>query len=194
MTRTPRPGVIWVAVLFCLSLVPPVFAQSPDALQTKKGPPKPRCPLIEDPAGNAPGDPIDFTRLFIENDATYVYFRVDLAGAPTGTFGAGMHLNTDLDQTTGCDLFEARIRGPEYGVFFYSPSIADPFVADVRDCLGGSDDFPDRGGAEMVMKGSTVHLRVPIATLQILGPSEGFLVSFDGGGGNYGPAAYKYQY
>jgi hypothetical protein len=54
-------------------------------------------------------------------------------------------------------------------------------------------DFPDRGGAQVVLKGARATVSVPIETLQILGPSDGFLVSFDGGGGNYGPAAYKYQ-
>jgi hypothetical protein len=194
VTRTPRPGVIWVAVLFCLSLVPPVLAQSPDALQTKKGlPPKPRCPLIEDPAGNSPGNPADFTRLFIDNDATDVYFRVDFAEPPTGTYIAGLYVNTDFDQVTGCNSGISRLNGSEYYVGFASPDLYEPFVGDVRDCLSGSDDFPDRGGAQGVFKGARVTVSVPIETLQILGPSDGFFVWFDGGG-NFGPAVYKYQY
>ena len=98
--------------------------------------------MIEDPAGNAGTNPIDFVRLFIDNDATHVYFRVELAEPPTGIFSAGIHLNTDYDQTTGFDLFPPRTGGPEYGVFFYSPEFSDPFVGDVRDCMSGSDDFP----------------------------------------------------
>jgi hypothetical protein len=189
-----RPGPTWIAALFCLTIALPAFAQLEADLHEKKSPaPKPRCPLIEDPAGNAAGNPIDFVRLFIDNDATHVYFRVDFAEPPTEIFSAGIHLNTDMDQTTGCDLFEPRIGGPEYGVFFYSPSFADPFVGDVRDCMSGSDDFPDRGGAQIVFKGARATISVPIETLQILGSSDGFLVSFDGGG-NFGPATYKYQY
>jgi hypothetical protein len=149
--------------------------------------------LIEDPAGNSPGNPADLTRLFIDNDATHVYFRIDFAEAPIGTFTSGLYLNTDLDQATGCNVGIPQLNGSEYYVGFSSLDFGDPFVGDVRDCMSGSDDFPDRGGAQIVFKGPRATISVPIETLQILGQSEGFLVWYDGGG-NFGPAVYKYQF
>lgn len=35
--------------------------------------------MITDPAGNAEGNPVDFTKLFIGNDASNVYFLVEFA-------------------------------------------------------------------------------------------------------------------
>jgi hypothetical protein len=193
MTRTRRPGTIALAPFFCLTLAASALAQSEDELHAKKAPPKPRCPAIEDPAGNAGGNPVDFVRLLIDNDATRVYFRVEFAEAPTGSWIAGLYLNTDFDQVTGCNVGIPRLNGAEYYFGFSSPNLGDPWVGDVRDCMSGSDDFPDRGGALGSAKGSTVVLSVPIETLQLLGQSNGFLVWFDGGG-NFGPAAYTYKF
>jgi hypothetical protein len=154
---------------------------------------KQTCPLITDPAGNAGSNPVDFTQLYAGNDDTNVYFVVEFAGPASANVSSSINLNTDLDQNTGCVLGIPRLNGAEYGVFFYDPSISDPFVGNMATCSAGSDDFPDRGGVRMVIHENFIVLSVPIATLQILTPDVSrFLVDVNGGG-NFGPAAYQIQ-
>ena len=151
------------------------------------------CPVNTDPAGNAGANPVDFTRLFVGNDETNVYFVVEFAGPASQNVASDLQLNTDFDQNTGCNFGVPRLNGSEYGVFFYDPAISAPFVGNMSACAAGSDDFPDRGGVHMVIHENFTVLSVPIATLQILQPDlTGFLVWVDGGG-NFGPAAYQIQ-
>jgi hypothetical protein len=149
------------------------------------------CAVIADPAGNSGG--LDFTKLFVGNDDTNVYFVVEYAGPASENVASDLQLNTDLDQATGCNFGIPRLNGSEFGVFFYDPSISAPFVGNMTACAAGSDDFPDRGGVQMVIHENFIVLAVPIATLQILQPDvTGFLVWVDSFG-NFGPAAYQIQ-
>src|SRR5215471_11063197 len=125
------------------------------------------CPLITDPAGNAGGNPVDFTALFVGNDETNVYFVVEFAGPASANVSSVIRLNTDFDQNTGCNLFIPKFNGGEYGIFFYDPAFSAPFVGNVTSCSSGSDDFQDRGGVQMVISDNFTVLSVPIATLQI---------------------------
>ena len=151
------------------------------------------CAVISDPAGNAGGNPLDFTELFVGNDDTNVYFVVEYAGPASQNVASDLQLNTDLDQNTGCIFGIPRLNGSEFGVFFYDPAISAPFVGNMTSCAAGSDDFPARGGVQMVIHENFIVLGVPISTLQILQPDvTGFLVWVDSGG-NFGPAAYQIQ-
>jgi hypothetical protein len=151
------------------------------------------CPVITDPAGNAAGNPVDFTRLFVGNDDANVYFVVEFAGPAADNVSSNLQLNTDYDQNTGCNFSIPRLNGSEYGVFFYDPAFSAPFVGNMTACAAGSDDFPDRGGVHMVIEENFTVLSVPIATLQILQPDvSGFFVWVNGGGA-FGPAAYQLQ-
>jgi hypothetical protein len=187
-----RLAVVTVACLGLLSM-PASALTDKELLKIGKELRRRSCPLITDPAGNAGGNPVDFTALFVGNDDTSVYFVVEFAGPASDNVSSVIRLNTDFDQATGCNLFIPKFNGGEYGVFFYDPSFSAPFVGNVTSCSSGSDDFPDRGGVQMVIHDNFTVLSVPIATLQILTPDvTGFLVDFEGGG-NFGPAGYQFQ-
>src|SRR5262245_22051785 len=130
-----RPGgVAILSFLISVLITADTFAQSSkDLLKIGRQLRNHSCALIEDPAGNAGPNPIDFTRLFIGNDDTNVYFVAEFAEPPSGVYSAGLFVNTDFDQTTGCDVFIPRLNGAEYGVFFYDPSFSEPFVGNLQD-------------------------------------------------------------
>jgi hypothetical protein len=148
------------------------------------------CPVISDAAGNAGSNPLDFTRLFIGNDHQNVYFLVEVAGDASANNLSVIHLDTDMDQTTGCLLGIPRLNGSEYGVFLLPTG---SFVGNLTGCAAGSDDFPNGGGIRTATNGHFIAAIVPISTLQILTPGvQGFLVWFDGGG-NFGPGVYMFR-
>jgi hypothetical protein len=151
------------------------------------------CPLISDAVGNAGPNPVDFKDLFVANDETSVYFLVEFAGDASQNVSSPIFLDTDIDQTTGCNLGIPRFNGVEYGVFLQSPTFGGTFVGNMTGCSAGSDDFPDRGGVRSATVGHFIAVSVPISTLQILTPGvNGFAVSFNGGG-NFGPAVYLFR-
>jgi hypothetical protein len=148
------------------------------------------CPLISDPRGNAGSNPVDFRNLFVGNDTQNVYFLVEFAGDASKNVLSMIHLDTDMDQTTGCNVSIPRLNGSEYGIFLQSPTSGGDFVGNLTSCSAGSDDFPNKGGIRTATHGHFIAVIVPIATLQVLTPAtNGFLVWFDGGG-NFGPAGY----
>jgi hypothetical protein len=163
-----------------------VFSKVMRAIQGKD------CPLIHDEAGNAGTNPVDFKNLWVANDATNVYFLVEFAGPASANVSSPIFLNTDLDQTTGCNLGIPRFNGVEYGVFLSPTAFGGDFVGNMTTCSSGSDDFPDRGGIKTATVGHFIAVLVPISTLQILTPGvNGFSVWFNGGGA-FGPAVYLF--
>jgi hypothetical protein len=187
----------WVAIVFLLAYSGTALSQEhrgPDVFaQVMRSMHGLACPLISDPVGNAGGNPVDFKALYVSNDATNVYFLVEFAGDASRNTISPIWLDTDIDQTTGCQLGIPRFNGAEYDVFLAGPTFGGSFIGNQSLCSAGSDDFPNRGGIQTQTVGHFIAVIVPISTLQILTPAvNGFSVSFNGGG-NFGPAVYLFH-
>ena len=192
--RLPRCLVASLAVL----LLAPALGRGQDRrdlnlfLQVGRAVLQRGCAAISDPAGNAGSNPVDFTALYVGNDAQNVYFLVEFAGPASANVSSYIYLDTDRNQITGCDLGIPHLNGAELAIGLLPAHLGGggPFVGDQRDCSSGSDDFPDRGGIRTATVGRHIAVSVPLSTLQLVTPdTQGFLFWFDGGG-NFGPAGH----
>lgn len=148
------------------------------------------CAAISDRAGNAGSNPVDFTALYVANDAQNVYFLVEFAGNASANVSSFIHIDTDRNQMTGCDVFIPHLNGSELLISLLSPELGGAFVGNHTGCSAGSDDFPNRGGIRTATIGRYIAVSVPLSTFREVTPDiQGFLFWFDGGG-NFGPAGH----
>lgn len=82
------------------------------------------CPVLADAEGNAPAGEPDLTRVWVANDAQNIYFLLEFAApvASTPDFHfVSVKLNTDFDQTTGCNVGVPALSGHEYEILLGLP-------------------------------------------------------------------------
>ncbi len=139
------------------------------------------APLINDQVGELLSYE-DLVAVSVTNDQTHAYFLLEYAN-PVRQFGRRignyfLFLDTDLDPSTGCDLFTPGELGFEYG-FTFSQNIGKDFVGDARNCnvsLPG-DEFPDVLTVGNVDNITFIEFSIPIETLRILTPdTTGFRI------------------
>lgn len=137
-----------------------------------------RCPVLEDAEGNAPAGAPDLTRVFIANDSENIYFLLEFADpvASTADFPfVSVKLNTDFDQTTGCNVGVPALGGHEYEIFFDHPGFHPAYIGDAQDCSSSPADFP--GALKASTRGRFAAAIVTRSIFQ--GFLRGFLVRVD---------------
>lgn len=138
--------------------------------------------VLTDPAGDYA--PADLINIKISNDDAFVYFLLEFS-APVTTY-TYLHLDTDLDPSTGCNAF-----GMEYGVTFGVATGNLSYVGDAQDCSWGSADFSGALGVALDATGRFIEASIPISTLEVISPG---LSGFNVNGNNDNTISARYDF
>jgi Ca2+-binding RTX toxin-like protein len=121
--------------------------------------------LISDPKGDS--SKADIIGIKVANNKDFVYLLTELATPFSSGEWISLHLDTDLNPMTGCQL--GNWQGSEYGIGFNS-SIG--FIGPIHiwngGCGYGNDEFP--GVVVHVKAGNFIEASFPISVLEVVSP------------------------
>lgn len=121
-------------------------------------------PLITDARGDANPPGLDLLKVFMTNDAEFLYVLMEFAAPPSGY--SYLLLNTDGNPNTGCSPGV----GFEFGITFSPSRPQDSYIGDARDCGWDGADFP--GALKSAVRDNFIEAVVPLKVLRAFGPAQ----------------------